>query len=903
MGDYSIQVVWVDKQGQQRTTGTQASRYESVSSQISGMGGRVVTVKRGAAILAQAATVTYGPKFSKYEGEGSPIRTLKEKGAEHPEYKESGPILSQEEVIGAVTTEAELWRSRIKPSATYIEDGKQVFGTELIQRISSQEKLAVKDISGYPPVSRFELTKTGFAVSVPEGYYEKQRFYDRPYGEQLFAEFFAPITQFGKSILDVVSGVSGGAVKVGYETDVKTGKRYTYIGGEKVFVPGESVFLDVSTIAPTYTDFLPWYPSWRKEWIGQRLEESPVSRVILAAGEGFAFAEFNLLLKPVAHGIKQVKLKVPVFKEVVSQKVPFVAKIGREVSIFKEHGIMSRMYERIMNPRPLSPYVYTFEPPFIYKAQTSLATIGKKPFAPGPSFGSVTYRDMINAVRMSSYVPSRYESFMLGRFVSVEGGLGVKELALINRPPVYGYSYSLNVSKSGEVVSSVVPSRKPVDLVVQRGKSIGYRYIGETKGFKAPYKYEPFGLPSDIGYRYIGVKDIVGSPVKVESFGVSDVGYRYVTQLKVLPRFKKLEFPVVYQSMESYGLPGSQMFESYAVKATQSSKIVFTTIGGFKPFTISSRALLYDMEESQVVHPRWDVVKKTNTLMSSMVKQIPTVKSLDVFKTPVVSVRSIVADLSVQGLVKSQVSTSISGIQQLSIQRVLQQQIQQQELDTAKSIKQILLQFPKSAVLPGIRFETIIHPEESRPPLPFLFDLPKGIGESMSGQGYKVLIKERQYYHGKPKGSASFKTMPIHSLSYSDAQLLGQYLTDRSVGMSYKLVPTGGKPKPLNLNLSGGLGYKFYKKGSLNIERRNYAIDTQGEVKQLSSFSVLRGLRKQSFKPVIPPTSGGYPSGVPPSPPQLKEKFNSQLLDLSDIVEPKKVKTIDMKKILRRYGL
>ena len=126
---------------------------------------------------------------------------------------------------------------------------------------------------------------------------------------------------------------------------------------------------------------------------------------------------------------------------------------------------------------------------------------------------------------------------------------------------------------------------------------------------------------------------------------------------------------------------------------------------------------------------------------------------------------------------------------------------------------------------------------------------PQMTGEE--GQGYGIKIKERYIYSGKKRKPETFTLVKHHPLSYQDAHRLAGTLVDQSSARSFKIVQVPGKPKPLKLDVDPWsiLSMKFYKKGDTFIESTDYAIDTSGELRDITWRGIYANMKRQSRQP------------------------------------------------------
>jgi len=128
-----------------------------------------------------------------------------------------------------------------------------------------------------------------------------------------------------------------------------------------------------------------------------------------------------------------------------------------------------------------------------------------------------------------------------------------------------------------------------------------------------------------------------------------------------------------------------------------------------------------------------------------------------------------------------------------------------------------------------------------------------GVGRKQKAkpeQGFDVLVKDRYIYKGK-KTPQKFIKINKKPLNYNDAMSYGATVVDNSASRSFKIKPTKGKTsKPdialTNFNL---ISNQFYKKKKTYIERTMFAINTGGEIRDISARGWVAERRKLYPKP------------------------------------------------------
>jgi len=188
-----------------------------------------------------------------------------------------------------------------------------------------------------------------------------------------------------------------------------------------------------------------------------------------------------------------------------------------------------------------------------------------------------------------------------------------------------------------------------------------------------------------------------------------------------------------------------------------------------------------------------------------------------------------------------QESLSLSGLEQV------QKQLQKTELKQAQMQQQVMIHLPQTT--------TRMHPRISRARttgkgkyIPFVFgpklDLELGAVKE-EGQGWGVFVKERHIVKGKKIKEGELQRMSIHPLNKRDAHNLGATLVDNSAARTFTIRPVKGTPKRLELKgVDPWSGFKFNKRGNLYIEKTDFAIDSQGELEEITAKGILARMKK-----------------------------------------------------------
>jgi len=143
---------------------------------------------------------------------------------------------------------------------------------------------------------------------------------------------------------------------------------------------------------------------------------------------------------------------------------------------------------------------------------------------------------------------------------------------------------------------------------------------------------------------------------------------------------------------------------------------------------------------------------------------------------------------------------------------------------------------------PPYKTPPYVPPPPYTPPPPKKTRIPMGEGIRRipkSDKGYTVMVKTRQYVHGKPRGSEKFRPLNKRPLSYNDAMSLMGSALDHSIAQSGFLKPSDKPAKTLHKRIPSRwdtISHKFGIKKGRYIEGRPYAIDTRGEQQELDVY-------------------------------------------------------------------
>jgi len=246
---------------------------------------------------------------------------------------------------------------------------------------------------------------------------------------------------------------------------------------------------------------------------------------------------------------------------------------------------------------------------------------------------------------------------------------------------------------------------------------------------------------------------------------------------------------------------------------------------------------------------------KTTPLVAEVSKlQIKQAKELLNIKTATFEqmLSQAVTPISIQDIVQTPltIQTSLQQQEQQQAQQQMQKQIQLQL--TQQVLQTPLVIQPVVAISPPIITPATVPPTFTYPPTPIVevptppTPPPPGLldlGEPREKkpkekQAYNVLVKDRYYVKGKKVQPEIFKEVNKVPLTREDALSYGATVADQSRAMSFKIVQTTGKPKEPKINIGNWafLKDKFRQKNNTYIEKRAFAIDTMGEIQDISAL-------------------------------------------------------------------
>ena len=170
------------------------------------------------------------------------------------------------------------------------------------------------------------------------------------------------------------------------------------------------------------------------------------------------------------------------------------------------------------------------------------------------------------------------------------------------------------------------------------------------------------------------------------------------------------------------------------------------------------------------------------------------------------------------------------------------------------SLVQITTQIPKTRYIhESYPYETTVGKPKKFPKIP---GIEKGFEEIFTGekdeQVFNVMVKDRYIVKGKKKYVEKFIRVNKNPLARRDALSLGGTVVDNSAARSFKLVPASGRRGKPSISTSfwSMLGYKFRqsRKNDIFVEKTGYAIDTPGEIAEISARGWVAQQRRMTLK-------------------------------------------------------
>ena len=119
-------------------------------------------------------------------------------------------------------------------------------------------------------------------------------------------------------------------------------------------------------------------------------------------------------------------------------------------------------------------------------------------------------------------------------------------------------------------------------------------------------------------------------------------------------------------------------------------------------------------------------------------------------------------------------------------------------------------------------------------------------------QGFDVYVKDRFIVKGQKKYQERFIKINKKPMDQRNALGYGGTIVDNSAARSFYIKPTKGLVVKPDISISGWdiLMDKFYKRNNNFIERTDFAIDTSGEIREISARGWISERRKLQPKPL-----------------------------------------------------
>jgi len=571
---------------------------------------------------------------------------------------------------------------------------------------------------------------------------------------------------------------------------------------------------------------LGWSPPGSAELIGKR----PITMAGGIWGETLQLTGFHYTIKGFTTGAK-------IGTKAIVKNIPKA--YGQFTKVFPEEKIVTGLGKKVTTTQ-FGKTIYRW---------------GAKGYVPGKQFIQVGTKEIRGPVKGLTYKETLFKPEK-GRI-----WLSPKDVAKFQRQ--LAVSKTLDIGfPTARTIAGVGKAEMVVDITAFK---VGFRKVIKTYGFALGKRQIGVKVPA-YGYRLIPIvtreagvqptraswlqfgRSVYGVPKQPylrtigPGFIVEKPWHKYVLKSAFKTPTKTIRDVGAYQTL--IYKPPTLIFKprAFPFKAPTTSHLMRITVP-VKPLAVSPLALpVLGVRGIKISMPDIDILfKQALTPEYALTQETLSMQKLEKITESALKVKQITKP----SLATVQTGALISESVELPALEQAQAQVQLQALE-----QKLMLQL-KTPLMQSMRYKTPKQAQRltSKLKFPFLFPLlPTGKEKRVvekPGQGYKLLIKERQYFRGKPRGQPTFKIMPIHSLSHTDVHRLGQHLTDFSVGMAYTTKKTNVKPKPLKFSVPFGFGYKFYEKKGTFIEGRAFAIDTREEVEQLSAFRVLSDMRKR----------------------------------------------------------
>lgn len=224
--------------------------------------------------------------------------------------------------------------------------------------------------------------------------------------------------------------------------------------------------------------------------------------------------------------------------------------------------------------------------------------------------------------------------------------------------------------------------------------------------------------------------------------------------------------------------------------------------------------------------------------------------------------RNIMKQMREQSSLNIQQLSNVSLSAQYQIQNQMTQQLQQQQQQQQQQLQMLTL-----SIIPTPTLQTAYGyggtPPTTPPriphiPIPPILFPTGGVSrpakKPVTGQAYDVYVKDRYIVSGKKKYKERYIRLGKR-FSYEAAMGFGSTVVDKSAARSFKIKPVSGIPQRPRIPISSWpvLQNKFYPRKDGFIERTRFAIDSPGEIREISARGWVAERRKlhPKRKPVV----------------------------------------------------
>jgi hypothetical protein len=241
-------------------------------------------------------------------------------------------------------------------------------------------------------------------------------------------------------------------------------------------------------------------------------------------------------------------------------------------------------------------------------------------------------------------------------------------------------------------------------------------------------------------------------------------------------------------------------------------------------------------ERVSIVSPITNLKKDISLAIQSMGIKSRTEIKQDVLQTNITRqiLNSIQLPEVIQGLRQQpiQITEQRQDAISIQLQQSLQQQIQIQESLQLQELLQQQLQLQQLVTIPGIINLTREVPIQQQ-----------------QGNSFNVLVKNKQYEHGKKVHPTSFNRVTKEPLTQQDAMALGADTVGRNAKATFKLEPSDKPPVRLTKHIDpwSKVSNQFdIKPDGRIIERTRFRINTPGELKEITYKGIEARINKTS---------------------------------------------------------